>query len=64
MFWLRNKKNNFEIHTLIEVGCCILLQVVILTLSYLEHSGSVVECLTRDREAQVRVSPASLRCGP
>ena len=51
MFWLRNKKNNFEIRTLIEVECCILLQVVILTLSYLEHSGSVVECLTGDREA-------------
>ena len=29
-----------------------------------ERSGSVVECLTRDRRAEVRASPASLRCGP
>ena len=29
-----------------------------------ERSGSVVECLTGDREAAVRASPASLRCGP
>ena len=29
-----------------------------------ECSGSVVECLTRGREARVRASPASLRCGP
>ena len=29
-----------------------------------EHSGSVVECLTRDRGPPVRPSPASLRCGP
>ena len=29
-----------------------------------ERSGSVVECLTRDREPRVRASPASLRCGP
>ena len=27
-----------------------------------ERSGSVVECLTRDRRAAVRASPASLRC--
>ena len=31
---------------------------------YTERSGSVVECLTRDRRAAVQVSPASLRCGP
>ena len=29
-----------------------------------ERSGSVVECLTRDRRAVVRASPESLRCGP
>ena len=29
-----------------------------------ERSGSVVECLTRDRRAGVRASPASLCCGP
>ena len=29
-----------------------------------ERSGSVVECLTREREPQVRASPASLGCGP
>ena len=29
-----------------------------------ERSGSVVECLTRDRGPWVRASPASLRCGP
>ena len=29
-----------------------------------ERNGSVVKCLTQDREAGVRVSPASLQCGP
>ena len=29
-----------------------------------ERSGSVVECLIRDRRAAVRASPASLRCCP
>ena len=29
-----------------------------------DRSGSVVECLTRDRGARVRASTASLRCGP
>ena len=29
-----------------------------------ERSGSVVECLTRDREAAVPASPGSLLCGP
>ena len=34
-----------------------------------ERSGSVVECLTQDRDFEtegprVRASPASLRCGP
>ena len=29
-----------------------------------EQSGSVVECLTRDREAAARASPVSMRCGP
>ena len=29
-----------------------------------ERSGSVVECLTRDRGERVWASPASLRCGP
>ena len=28
-----------------------------------ERSGSVVECLTRDRGPWVRASPVSLRCG-
>ena len=31
---------------------------------YYKRSGSVVECLTRDRRPGVRASPASLRCGP
>ena len=29
-----------------------------------ERSGSVVECLTRDRGAAGRASPALLHCGP
>ena len=29
-----------------------------------EHSGSVVECLTRDQRAAVQASPVSLCCGP
>ena len=29
-----------------------------------ERSGSVVECLTRDRGPQFRASPTSQRCGP
>ena len=29
---------------------------------YREHSGSVVECLTRDRGLRGRASPASLPC--
>ena len=33
-------------------------------MAYRERSGSMVECLTRDRGARVRASPASLRCGP
>ena len=31
---------------------------------YRERGGSVVECLTRDRRAAVRASPASLHCSP
>ena len=30
----------------------------------MERSGSVVECLARDRRAAGRASPARLRCGP
>ena len=30
--------------------------------TYWEHSGFVVECLTRDREAAGLISPASLCC--
>ena len=29
-----------------------------------EHSGSVVECLSRDRRAEGSSPLASLRCGP
>ena len=29
-----------------------------------ERSGSVLECLTQAEGPRIRVSPASLRCGP
>ena len=31
---------------------------------YRERSGSVVDCLTRDRGPRAQASPASLHCGP
>ena len=41
-----------------------LCKIVIIFLFIMERSGSVVECLTRDRGVRVQASPVSLRCGP
>ena len=54
MFWLRNKKTNFQLHTLIHYSytwpkLLKLWYALLINSMRWEHSGSVVECLTRDQ---------------
>ena len=44
------------------VCACACVCVCMYVCMYVERSGSVVECLTRDRVPRVRASQASLRC--